>query len=105
MSFLVQGQWKHMFDKDNVFEKDFQVSPSRTCSVNMMYQENRFRYMNLPEERVQLLEMAYKGDDITMVVILPHRGTPLSEVNINDLPGASRFISLFCSSERIVDGR
>lgn len=75
-----KGQWKHMFDKDNVFEKDFQVSPSRTCSVNMMYQENRFRYMNLPEERVQLLEMAYKGDDITMVVILPHRGTPLSEV-------------------------
>ncbi|XP_072294918.1 antithrombin-III [Eucyclogobius newberryi] len=75
-----KGQWKHKFDKENVFVADFHVSPSSTCPVQMMYQENRFRYKDLPEEKVQLLEMPYKGDDITMVIILPHTGTSLSQI-------------------------
>uniref|UniRef100_A0A8C6WUL0 Antithrombin-III n=1 Tax=Neogobius melanostomus TaxID=47308 RepID=A0A8C6WUL0_9GOBI len=75
-----KGLWKHKFDKDNLFAADFHVSPAQTCSVNMMYQETRFRYKDLPEEKVQLLEMAYRGDDITMVLILPHADTPLSQI-------------------------
>uniref|UniRef100_A0A8C2X4J9 Serpin peptidase inhibitor, clade C (antithrombin), member 1 n=1 Tax=Cyclopterus lumpus TaxID=8103 RepID=A0A8C2X4J9_CYCLU len=53
---------------------------SLTCSVNMMYQETRFRYRNFPNDQVQLLEMPYRGDDITMVIILPNKGTALSQV-------------------------
>uniref|UniRef100_A0A8C7ZVI0 Antithrombin-III n=1 Tax=Oryzias sinensis TaxID=183150 RepID=A0A8C7ZVI0_9TELE len=46
-----KGQWKKKFDKKAVFSSDFQV-----------------------------LEMPYIGDDITMVIILPSRNTPLSQV-------------------------
>uniref|UniRef100_A0A672IRZ6 Serpin peptidase inhibitor, clade C (antithrombin), member 1 n=1 Tax=Salarias fasciatus TaxID=181472 RepID=A0A672IRZ6_SALFA len=63
-----KGQWKNKFDKDNGVVADFHVSPSRSCAVPMMYQE------------VQLLEMPYSGDDITMVMILPSKDTPLSKV-------------------------
>lgn len=46
----------------------------------MMYQQTRFRYRFFPDDQVQLLEMPYRGDDITMVVILPSKGTSLSQV-------------------------
>uniref|UniRef100_A0A672ISL9 Antithrombin-III n=2 Tax=Salarias fasciatus TaxID=181472 RepID=A0A672ISL9_SALFA len=75
-----KGQWKNKFDKDNGVVADFHVSPSRSCAVPMMYQEARFRYRHFPDDQVQLLEMPYSGDDITMVMILPSKDTPLSKV-------------------------
>ncbi|KAM6938774.1 antithrombin-III [Lycodopsis pacificus] len=75
-----KGQWKNKFNKYNAYVSDFHVSGSRTCSVNMMYQETRFRYRYYPDDQVQLLEMPYRGDDITMVIILPSKDTTLSKV-------------------------
>ncbi|XP_068449038.1 antithrombin-III [Clinocottus analis] len=75
-----KGQWKNKFNNDNVYSCNFHVSASRSCSVSMMYQEARFRYRYLPDLKLQLLEMPYRGDDITMVIILPHKGTPLRQV-------------------------
>ncbi|XP_061593276.1 antithrombin-III [Cololabis saira] len=78
-----KGQWRNKFDKDNVFASEFHVSESRTCQVNMMYQETKFKYKNFPDDQVQLLEMPYRGEDITMVIVLPSRDTPLSQVEEN----------------------
>ncbi|KAM6922024.1 antithrombin-III [Xenentodon cancila] len=75
-----KGQWRNKFDKDNVFASDFYVSGSRSCQVNMMYQETKFKYKHFPDDQVQLLEMPYRGEDITMVMVLPSRETPLSQV-------------------------
>ncbi|XP_022620587.1 antithrombin-III-like [Seriola dumerili] len=89
-----KGQWKNKFDKDNVFVSDFHVSESRRCPVNMMYQETRFRYRSFPQDQVQILEMPYSGDDITMVLILPRRGTPLSQVEASlDLNKLNNWLS------------
>lgn len=46
----------------------------------MMYQETKFHYGRFTEDKVQVLELPYRGDDITMVLILPLKDTPLSEV-------------------------
>ncbi|KAM3876312.1 antithrombin-III [Diretmus argenteus] len=78
-----KGQWKSKFDKDNVFMSDFYVSETRSCPVSMMYQETKFRYGDFQEDHVQLLEMPYRGDDITMVIILPGKDTPLAQVEEN----------------------
>ncbi|KAM8875756.1 antithrombin-III [Spinachia spinachia] len=75
-----KGQWKNKFDKDSVYVSDFRVSAAQTCSVKMMYQETKFRYKYFPDDQVQLLEMPYRGDDITMVIILPMKDTSLSKV-------------------------
>uniref|UniRef100_A0A4W5P1X7 Antithrombin-III n=1 Tax=Hucho hucho TaxID=62062 RepID=A0A4W5P1X7_9TELE len=78
-----KGQWKSKFDKKNVFKADFYVSKSKTCPVSMMYQETKFHYGRFTEDKVQVLELPYGGDDITMVLILPLKDTPLSEVEEN----------------------
>ncbi|XP_012738138.3 antithrombin-III [Fundulus heteroclitus] len=78
-----KGQWKNKFPKENLSPSDFHVDASRTCQVDMMYQEIKFNYKDLPDEKVQLLEMPYRGEDITMVIILPSRGHPLSQVEEN----------------------
>lgn len=45
-----------------------------------MYQESKFHYASIHQDKVQVLELPYKGDDITMVLVLPNAGTPLVEV-------------------------
>nr|XP_043900626.1 antithrombin-III [Solea senegalensis]XP_043900627.1 antithrombin-III [Solea senegalensis] len=75
-----KGQWQNKFDKSDVYKTDFHVSASRSCSVDMMFQEKGFRYSFFPEDHVQVLEMPYRGDDITMVLILPTKDTALSQV-------------------------
>ncbi|XP_036409252.1 antithrombin-III [Megalops cyprinoides] len=75
-----KGQWKSKFDKEDVFKDDFFLADTTTCSVSMMHQETKFRYGRFEKDKVQVLELPYKGEDITMVLILPFKGTPLSEV-------------------------
>uniref|UniRef100_A0A8D3AWC6 Antithrombin-III n=1 Tax=Scophthalmus maximus TaxID=52904 RepID=A0A8D3AWC6_SCOMX len=77
-----KGQWKNKFDTENVYVSDFHVSATRSCSVDMMFQEAAFRYRHFPDDHVQLLEMPYSGDDITMVIVLPSRDTTLSQVEV-----------------------
>lgn len=45
-----------------------------------MYQEMTFRYASIANSKVQVLELPYQGDDITMVFILPYLNTPLAQV-------------------------
>ncbi|KAJ8395475.1 hypothetical protein AAFF_G00032090 [Aldrovandia affinis] len=75
-----KGQWRSKFDKEDVFKDDFFLADSQTCSVSMMYQETKFHYGRFDDDKVQVLELPYKGEDITMVLILPFKGTPLSEI-------------------------
>lgn len=46
----------------------------------MMFQETKFQYGRFQDDHIQVLEMPYRGDDITMVIILPARETLLSQV-------------------------
>ncbi|XP_037530367.1 antithrombin-III [Nematolebias whitei] len=75
-----KGQWKSKFPKEHVFPSDFSVSEDRRCQVHMMFQEVKFKYKHFPDDKVQLLEMPYRADDITMVIILPSSENPLSQV-------------------------
>ncbi|NXW62152.1 ANT3 protein, partial [Eurystomus gularis] len=51
-----------------------------TCKIPIMYQEAKFHHASIPQDKVQVLELPYKGDDITMVLVLPNAGTPLVDV-------------------------
>lgn len=73
-----KGDWKFPFDPDLTEESDFFVSQSKTVEVLMMYQQQRFRYAQA--EGVQVLELPYAGDDLSMILVLPDRSQELSEL-------------------------
>uniref|UniRef100_A0A8C5WM74 Antithrombin-III n=1 Tax=Leptobrachium leishanense TaxID=445787 RepID=A0A8C5WM74_9ANUR len=76
-----KGRWKSMFDADNtnldVFHRPW---TKETCEVPFMYQESKFLYGSFTEDGIQILELPYKGDDISMVLILPAHNVPLEVV-------------------------
>ncbi|XP_073419707.1 antithrombin-III isoform X1 [Dendrobates tinctorius] len=76
-----KGLWKSKFDALNTEKAEFHV-PGRTesCEVPTMYQESKFRYGSYKDDAVQVLELPYKGDDISMVLVLPFEDTPLETV-------------------------
>ncbi|XP_060797212.1 antithrombin-III [Neoarius graeffei] len=78
-----KGQWKHKFDRYNSMESKFHVNKTQSCLVQMMYQENIYHYGNFPEDKVQVLEMFYNGEGISMLIVLPHKDTKLAEVEEN----------------------
>uniref|UniRef100_A0AAY4EVL7 Serpin domain-containing protein n=1 Tax=Denticeps clupeoides TaxID=299321 RepID=A0AAY4EVL7_9TELE len=78
-----KGQWKSKFDSDDVRTSDFHLTDSTTCPVSLMYQETKFRFGRFPADNVKVLEMPYKGDDITMALILPMGEVTLTEVEKN----------------------
>ncbi|XP_006887764.1 PREDICTED: antithrombin-III [Elephantulus edwardii] len=74
-----KGLWKSKFSSENTRKEVFHKADGETCTVSMMYQEGKFRYRRVAEG-TQVLELPFKGDDITMVLILPKPEKSLSKV-------------------------
>lgn len=74
-----QGLWKSKFSPENTREELFYKADGKSCPVSMMYQEGKFRYRRVAEG-TQVLELPFKGDDITMVLILPKPEKSLAKV-------------------------
>ncbi|XP_021121059.1 antithrombin-III isoform X2 [Heterocephalus glaber] len=74
-----KGLWKSRFSPENTREELFYKANGETCSASMMYQEGKFQYRRVAEG-TQVLELPFKGDDITMVLILPGPEKSLAKV-------------------------
>ncbi|XP_069890545.1 antithrombin-III isoform X3 [Dipodomys merriami] len=74
-----KGLWKSKFSPENTKKETFYKGDDKSCSVSMMYQEGKFRYRRVAEG-TQVLELPFKGDDITMVLILPKPEKNLAKV-------------------------
>jgi serpin B len=64
-----KGDWAIQFKEENTKETDFHVTSQKTVKVPMMYQKETFEYGEVDE--MQLLQMPYKGDELSMLIILP----------------------------------
>ena len=77
-----KGKWLTEFDKTATRDEDFYLINGQKTKVKMMYQENRFNYYE--NNDLQLLEMPYKGDKVSMVIILPKTGKFVTVENMID---------------------
>ncbi len=75
-----KGDWLKEFDKDDTREADFNMGEGNV-KVDMMYQKEDFNYAETDE--LQVLEMDYKGEELSMMVLLPKENYSLSDVEIN----------------------
>ncbi len=71
-----KGTWVWQFDKKNTREADFRVRPEQTVKAQMMAitgEKARFNYFDTDE--LQILELPYSGDELSMLLILPKADT------------------------------
>lgn len=64
-----KGNWLAQFDKAQTKDEDFHLSPAQTKKAPLMHREGSFRYFH--EGSFQILEIPYKGNDLSMVILLP----------------------------------
>ena len=81
------GKWDMPFDPDRTQDLPFHVSADETVNVSMMHQTDHFRYQEI--EGFQTLEIPYKGNDLSMIVLLPKTesqfGVGISESMIDSI--------------------
>jgi serpin B len=73
-----KGAWLSQFRKDGTREADFSLSADKKVKTQMMYQGGQFGYFQTRE--VQVLELPYKGKELSMIVVLPKKIDGLREV-------------------------
>jgi serpin B len=66
------GDWNKKFKKENTEEMDFFVSEDEIIDVDMMFMVYGFNYAE--EDGIQILEIPYKGNELSMLVVLPKLG-------------------------------
>jgi serpin B len=70
-----KGTWEWEFDKSDTRDQDFKITPNNIVKTPMMYMnpdKARFNYADLDE--LQILELPYKGEKISMLILLPKQG-------------------------------
>jgi serpin B len=81
-----KGKWKYEFDKQNTEGRDFHLVNGTTKKVKMMSKyssssmEYGFRFNYFQNDYLQLLEMPYNGDKISMIIVLPLDNSKLKDV-------------------------
>jgi serine protease inhibitor len=70
-----KGTWEWEFDKADTCDQDFKITPTNIIKTPMMYMapdKAKFNYADIG--KLQILELPYKGEDISMLILLPKQG-------------------------------
>jgi serpin B len=68
-----KGDWLYEFDEKATSEEKFHVSPTKSVTVDMMsLRDETFNYAETDE--LQILELPYTGEDVSMLILLPKEG-------------------------------
>jgi serine protease inhibitor len=73
-----KGDWVKQFDKRQTRMEPFWLTSEQSVEVSMMTQKSLFHYAE--DERAQILQLPYVGDDLSMVVLLPRQKGGLREL-------------------------
>ena len=72
-----KGDWVLKFNKRKTREADFRISPDKTVKVQMMSltgNKAKFNYAFIPDEELQIIELPYEGEELSMLILLPKEG-------------------------------
>jgi serpin B len=67
-----KGTWLKQFEKSDTFDADFRINSEKTVQVPMMsMHKEEFKYYE--DDKMQILEMPYDGEELSMLVLLPKK--------------------------------
>ena len=79
-----KGDWKMPFEANSTYEQPFYPLTGELSDVKMMNMQADFGYQE--DKQVQVVQLPYKGDDLSMLVILPKsKGKAAMQQLIQDL--------------------
>ncbi len=81
-----KGKWQHQFKARDTKPAPFHISTNETVTVSMMSQKGHFKTAYSDDGSVELLEMPYAGQDLSMVILLPQTEYSKSDVDQPGLP-------------------
>ncbi|KAF4099523.1 leukocyte elastase inhibitor-like [Onychostoma macrolepis] len=66
-----KGNWMHIFETRNTKEMPFKINQNESRPVQMMYREETFPFRCIPESKLQVLELPYEQEELSMLILLP----------------------------------
>jgi serpin B len=81
-----KGIWHSQFMKSSTSDAPFSVSATRKTSVPLMYQKSDFKIME--ENDFQAVSIPYKGNNLSMVILLPRPAAGLAALEKQLTPQA-----------------
>ncbi|XP_072568944.1 leukocyte elastase inhibitor-like isoform X1 [Paramormyrops kingsleyae] len=66
-----KGDWLHSFDQYDTREMPFKINERETKPVQMMYLQKVLPFKHIEEFGLQIVEMPYMGDELSMFILLP----------------------------------
>ncbi|XP_041824495.1 leukocyte elastase inhibitor-like [Melanotaenia boesemani] len=66
-----KGNWNKQFQENATRDSQFRLNKNDTKPVKMMHQKSKFPLTYIPEASCQILEMPYKGKELSMLIFLP----------------------------------
>ncbi|TDG48979.1 hypothetical protein AWZ03_004663 [Drosophila navojoa] len=75
-----KGLFKKPFTPECTTRHDFRIDQQRRVEVDMMYQEDVFKYVELPELHARAIELPFEDSDIKLLIMLPNETSSLLEL-------------------------
>ncbi|XP_072568947.1 leukocyte elastase inhibitor-like [Paramormyrops kingsleyae] len=66
-----KGEWQHAFRRSQTREMPFKINERETKPVQMMYLQKVLPFKHIEEYDLQIVEMPYKGDELSTFILLP----------------------------------
>jgi len=73
-----KGNWESQFKTSRTKDAPFYLSPNNSVQAPIMTQKQKFRYGEI--ETLQVLELPYVGDELSMIVLLPQKADGLRQL-------------------------
>ena len=74
-----KGEWARQFEKELTKEENFKSANGDELKTQMMHIQRSFPYTET--EEAQVLEMPYKNNELSMIVILPKNGYTIKSIS------------------------
>ncbi|CAL1596616.1 unnamed protein product [Knipowitschia caucasica] len=67
-----KGNWNKQFDETSTRDYKFRMNKNETKPVKMMHQKSKFPLRDISEASCQVIDLPYKGKELSMLVFLPN---------------------------------
>ncbi|CAF4776662.1 unnamed protein product [Pieris macdunnoughi] len=66
------GPWVFPFNRNDTYDEVFHITKEKSVRIPMMHQTSYFLYAEVPELDAKILQLLYKGEDSSMILVLPN---------------------------------